>query len=160
MAGIVIEATLLPSFELAGAQADILIVIISIFALLKGKTRGAALGFIYGVLEDIYLAKYIGLNAMSKMAAGYLIGLSKDWLNERNCLVPGLLAFLATIVQVLPMIILGPIIGLNYPLRAGFVTIILPMAIYNGSLAVMGYSFYQGVVAWVSNRRKRIGNQK
>ena len=158
LAGLVIEVTLLPAFKLAGVRADLLIVIISIFALLKGKTHGATLGFIYGLLEDIYLAQYVGLNAVSKMFTGYLIGLSKNWLNERNWLVPGLLAFMATIIQAFPMMILGQIIGLNYPWRSGLVSIVMPMALYNASLAVIGYSFYQGGVAW-ANRRKKIGSQ-
>lgn len=148
----------MPAFKLAGAKADLLIVILSIFALLRGKSQGATLGFIYGLLEDIYLAKYVGLNVLGKMAAGYLIGLSKNWLNERNWLVPGILAFLATIVQGLLVLILGQIIGLNYPWRAGLVVVVLPMALYNASLAVLGYSFYQGGAAWAT-KRKKIGSQ-
>ena len=158
LAALVLEATLLPVFKLAGIKPDLQIIFLSIYALLRGKSQGAGLGFIYGLLEDVYLGKYIGLNAVSKMIVGYFTGFSKNRLNEKNWLVPGLLAFGATIGQGLLVLLLGRIIGFNYPWRAGLLTIILPMSLYNGGLAVLVYGFYQGGITWV-NRRKKVGSQ-
>ncbi|MGI9861574.1 rod shape-determining protein MreD [Moorella naiadis] len=157
LAGLVLEATLLPAIKLAGVRADLLTVILSIYALLQGAPRGASLGFAYGLLEDLYLGKYLGLNALSKMLTGYLVGLSKDRLNQDNWLVPGILAFFATIGQGLLVLLLTYITGQGYPMLAGLEAIVLPMAFYDGGLALLGYNFYQGGIRWAT-RKGRIGS--
>lgn len=157
LGGIVLEATLLPAIKLAGIKADLLVVILAIYALLQGAPRGAALGLAYGLLEDLYLGKYLGLNALSKMLIGYLVGLSKDRLNQDNWLVPGILAFFATIGQGFLVLLLTYVTGQGYPWLAGL-EVILPMAFYDSGLALLGYNFYQGGIRWVT-RKRRIGSQ-
>ncbi|WP_054936270.1 MULTISPECIES: rod shape-determining protein MreD [Moorella (nom. illeg.)] len=154
LAGLILEATLLPALKMAGVKADLLTVFLAIFAFLKGAPRGAALGFIYGLLEDLYLAKFLGLNALTRMVSGYLMGLSKDWLNQDNLLGPAILAFLATIGQGFLFLLVGHLAGFKYPWLAGLLNVVLPMAVYNGSLALLGYSFYQGGAAWGTRKRK------
>ncbi|QGP92432.1 hypothetical protein MGLY_18140 [Neomoorella glycerini] len=154
LAGLILEATLLPALKMAGVKADLLTVILVIFAFLKGAPRGAALGFIYGLLEDLYLAKFLGLNALTRMVSGYLVGLSKDWLNQDNLLGPGILAFLATIGQGFLFLLVGHLAGFKYPWLAGLLAVVLPTALYNGCLALLGYSFYQGGAAWAARKRK------
>jgi len=135
-------------------KVDILVIILAIFAVFRGARQGAALGFTYGLIEDLYLAKYVGLNALSKMFIGYLIGLNKDRLNTDNWIVPGILVFIASIGQGFFVLVFGKVAGMNYPLLWGTVHIILPMAFYNTGLAILGYSLYQGGVAWAARRRK------
>ncbi|MDN5344749.1 MAG: rod shape-determining protein MreD [Clostridia bacterium] len=154
MAGLVLEAALLPAFKLAGVKADLLMVVLSIYAFLKGAPRGAALGLVYGLLEDLYLARFVGLNALTMMVTGYLVGLSKDALNRNNLLVPGILAFLATLGQGLMFLLVGHLAGFQYPWLAGLLAVVLPVAFYNGCLALLGYSFYQGGATWVARKRK------
>ncbi len=154
LAALILEATLLPAFKMAGVKADLLTVFLTIFAFLKGAPGGAAAGFFCGLLEDLYLAKFLGLNALIRMATGYLVGLSKDWLNRDNILAPGILTFVATVGQGFLFLFISYLAGFKYPWLAGMLTVVLPMALYNSSLAVLGYSIYQGGAAWGSRKRK------
>lgn len=138
---------------------DLLLIILSIVALFKGPYQGALLGFGYGLLEDLFLGHCIGMYALTKMVIGYLLGFSKNNLNQENWLAPGLLAFLATIGQGLFILLLGNTGCMDYPWLFGLLVIILPMAFYNGSFTLLGYSFFQGGAAWVA-RKRRIGSQR
>ncbi len=119
-------------------------VILVIYAFRQGAPPGAALGFIYGLLEDLYTGRLLGLNALTKMITGYVVGLSTDSLNQDNLLVAGLLAFLATLGQGGLNLLVGHLAGWHYPWLDGYGRVIFPMAVYNGSLALLGYSFYKG----------------
>ncbi|MBE3572595.1 MAG: rod shape-determining protein MreD [Moorella humiferrea] len=153
-AGLVLQATVLPAFKMAGVKADLLTVTLIIFAFLKGASRGGMLGFFYGLMEDLFLAKFIGLNVLTRMVTGYLVGLSKEWLNQENLLAPALLAFAATIGQGILFLLLGHAVGFKYPWTAGILTVIVPMAFYNAGLALVGYGLYQGGTAWGIGKRK------
>ncbi|MBC7324620.1 MAG: hypothetical protein H5T99_04825 [Moorella sp. (in: Bacteria)] len=88
------------------------------------------------------------------MATGYLVGWSKNSLNQDNLLGPAILSFLATIGQGLLFLLTGRLVGLQYPWLAGLLSVILPLAFYNASLALLGYSLYQGGATWVARKRK------
>ncbi|WP_162490022.1 rod shape-determining protein MreD [Neomoorella thermoacetica] len=157
LGGLVLEATLLPALKLAEVKADLLTIVLTIYALFQGPSRGAVLGFGYGLLEDLYLGRYVGLNALSKMLTGYIIGLGKDRLNQDNWLVPGIMAFFAIICQGLLVLFLTLLAGFRFPLLAGLEAVILPMSFYNACLALLGYNLYQGGIKWAT-RKRRIGS--
>lgn len=158
LVSLALQATLLPAFKLAGVKADFLIIILSIFALFKGPYQGAALGFTFGFLEDVYLGRYIGLNTLSMAVTGYVIGMNRGRLNESNLLVPATLAFFATVMCGMLVMFLGRFAGMYHHWTTGMVNIILPMAFFNGCLALLGYSLYQGGTAWITARKKKNGN--
>lgn len=69
-----LETTVFPSFSLAGITPNLLVVIVSSFGFMRGKNEGMVVGFICGLLIDVFfgLQGVIGFYALIYT----LIGLS------------------------------------------------------------------------------------
>jgi rod shape-determining protein MreD len=74
LGSLVLQSTLLEEFKVAGVKPDLLLVFVVFWALFHGKREGAKMGFIFGLAEDLFMSKFIGLNILCKMAVGYMVG--------------------------------------------------------------------------------------
>jgi rod shape-determining protein MreD len=153
MGGIILEATLLEFFRMAGVKPDLLLLLLIFYSLEHGANRGAVLGMIYGLLEDLYEGRFLGLNALIKMLVGYAVGLGKDKLNRDNPLVPVFLTGVASLGAGLLFLLLSPLGGIAYPWSSGLLTVVLPASVYNTSLTFLSQSFYRRRVEWVAKKR-------
>ncbi|MFZ5352949.1 MAG: rod shape-determining protein MreD [Bacillota bacterium] len=70
----ILEATLLQSVRIFGVKPDFAIMIIVAFSILRGSSYGAFIGFGSGLLVDMMFGRTIGINALSYMLTGYIIG--------------------------------------------------------------------------------------
>ena len=76
-----------------------LLIIVILSAVMNGKKTGAGLGFAYGLMEDLIVGRYIGLQALTKMSTGYLIGLLERKVFSDNVLVPVVVGALGTLIH-------------------------------------------------------------
>ncbi len=60
------------SFRSIGPDFPLLIVVY--FAVFHGALSGSVLGFIVGLLQDLFNPSYLGLNALTKSLVGYVMG--------------------------------------------------------------------------------------
>lgn len=157
MGALILEATLLEFFRIAGVKPDLLLLLLIFYSLEHGTSQGAALGLIYGLLEDLCEGRFLGLNALIKMLVGYAVGLGKDKLNRDNPLVPLSVAWGASLGSGLLFLLLSPLLGIAYPWLAGLLTVVLPASVYNTSLTFLIQSFYRRRVEWVA-RKRSLGN--
>lgn len=134
-----LQSTLFSYISYHGIKPDLLAIIIIFYSLFHGSIPGARLGFIYGLVEDLILGRFIGLSALSKGITGYLIGLGEKRFFKENFLVPLLASFSGTVVcQVVYLLLLNLVSGENVWLR--FKEVVLPQALYNSLLGLLMYS--------------------
>lgn len=133
-----LEATLFTHLTLHGIKPDLLLVLVIIFSLFRGSVPGAQLGFVYGLVEDLLLGNYIGLNAACKMLVGYVIG----WIGKRffkdNLLVPVLSVFTGTLGFLLLYLLLFSLVTGGSAWGA-FSDMALPLCLYNTLLGLLLY---------------------
>jgi len=153
MGALILEATLLEFFRIAGVKPDLLLLLLLFYALETGAGRGTALGLLYGLMEDLYTGRFVGLNAVIKMLLGYLFGWGRDRLNADNPWVPVSLAWGATLAGGVMFLLLGPLGGMDYPWPAALAAVILPASIYNASLALVGQGLSRRRAEWVARKR-------
>lgn len=150
---LILEATVLQVFQVAGVKPDLLLILLCFYALSRGTWRGALLGAVYGLMEDIYLCRFLGMNGLIKMLVGYGVGWGRDRLNLENPLVPVIVIWLATVGSGLLFLLLAPLGGLYYPWELSLVKTIFPISLYNASLAFLGQSLKREGKEWLANRR-------
>lgn len=97
------------------AVPDFLLAAVALEALFYGPRQGAAIGFIYGMVEDIYLGRYLGLNALVKALVGYGIGLGESRVYKDNLLVPVLALGTATLAGNLLWLLVAALAGKTLP---------------------------------------------
>ena len=69
-----LQTTWVNSLEIWSLKPDLLIVTLSLIALRSGPIVGAYMGLGVGILQDIYLPAYLGVNALAKSLIGASLG--------------------------------------------------------------------------------------
>lgn len=86
-AALILQTTILDYVAVQGIKPDLVMLLVALAGFLLGTREGAFLGFVAGIIEDLFSGSYIGLNALSKMAAGYLAGVVGERFYKENIVV-------------------------------------------------------------------------
>lgn len=99
------------------------------------------------------MCRFLGINGLIKMLIGYGVGWGQNKLNRENPLVPILVIWLATVGSGFLFLLFAPLGGLNYPWGLSLAKTVLPVSVYNASLAFLGQSLKREGTEWLANRR-------
>ncbi len=92
----IFQTTILPHFSIAGVVPNTALILIVMVALLKGKYKGAFIGLIAGLLQDIFFSKIIGMNALIYFLIGYVVGLLDNRIFKESAILPFLTVVIST----------------------------------------------------------------
>lgn len=140
---LLLESTLFNELMIAGVKPDLVLIIVILYAVFNGPQEGAMLGLFLGFLEDLFMAKYLGINALTKFSVGLIIGSFEKRIYKENFFVPTIALLFGSLIHGLLFIFISNIIG--YPLGIkSFISLVIPIAIYNTCFAPFVYgSFYK-----------------
>lgn len=135
----ILQSTIFRYIEIFGVAPNTAIIIITSFAILRYEVEGAIIGFFAGLLQDIFFANVIGINALLYMLIGYICGKPVKGFYRENYLLPLLLVGGSTFFYNLSYYILNFFfrgrLDFWYYLRA----IIIPEVFYNIILSLPIY---------------------
>lgn len=141
---LILQATIFDFIRIFGVKPDLVLIIVACYGFIHGSREGAFLGFLGGLLTDFITGHYIGLNALSKMAVGYMVGIGETSLYKENLLIATGAVFVGTLVGQGVYYLLLLIIGINISPGAALWQVILPVAVYNTILTPLIYGrFYK-----------------
>ena len=127
---LILQTTVLDYVDVLGIKPDLIMLIVDLNGFLLGTREGAFLGYTAGILEDLFAGGYIGLNALSKMAAGYLAGMAGLRLFRENTLIATGVVFISSFAGNSVYYILLSIVGIKVPYFYAFFRVIIPVAVY------------------------------
>lgn len=136
---LVVQTTVFPYLEILRVKPDFILILAVCFGMLRGPRDGALIGLAGGLVEDILLGRYIGVQAVARLLPGYLAGIAGSKLYRENVLVSMVTVFGATVVSELLAALLWLRLGANLDLWAGLRSIILPAGLYNSILTPFIY---------------------
>ncbi|MEW6182407.1 MAG: rod shape-determining protein MreD [Bacillota bacterium] len=139
---ILLEQTVLNFLRVAGVKPDLLLLLVVFNGFLKGPREGAFWGFIAGILEDLAFGYYIGLHALSKLAAGYVAGLG-EYVYKENSIVAAAMVWGTSLVSGCVMYVLLLTLGIALAPGEVFLRVVLPAAVYNGLVSLLFYQPYR-----------------
>ncbi len=70
----VLQGSVLSRIPLGGIVPNLLIIITSSVGFMRGKTEGLAVGFLSGLILDVFFGNILGFYALTYMVIGYLNG--------------------------------------------------------------------------------------
>jgi rod shape-determining protein MreD len=136
---IFLESTFFRTYSLFGNVPDLVLIFVVFYAFLNGDNKGAVYGFLCGLLEDLYMGRFIGVNALSKGITGFIIGrLQVRYFNE-NLLVGLLVVLIGTVLNSLFMLALGLSTFKIFNLDTSIISASIFQSLYNLLLAVPGH---------------------
>lgn len=134
---LVVNSTVFENIKLHGVRPDLFIIVVICASVLRNDIEGAILGFLCGLVRDIFFSNTIGFFALLYMLVGYLCGKPFKYFYRENYFVPMILCFVATIFFESSVFILKFFSHnlLFYSLSA----IVFPQALYNTVLILILY---------------------
>lgn len=136
----VLQATVVSRLTVWGVFADLPLLVVVSWGLLRGSREGMIWGFITGVAVDLLSGAPFGAATLSLMAIGFLSGLGKNSVFRARFLFPMASVFLATIVYDLLFLTVVLISGYVVAWLDSLFRIILPSAILNAVLMAVVFA--------------------
>jgi rod shape-determining protein MreD len=130
-----IQQALLAGLRVRGAHPDLMLLLPIAFGLVGGSERGAAMGFVSGLLADLFVGTPFGLSALVYTLVGFGVGMTEGDSLGGGWWVTPLTATVASAAGVLLYAGLGAAVGEGQMLHAHLVTITIVVAVVNGLLA-------------------------
>jgi len=134
-----VQTTFVDYFTVFETKPDLVMLFVVFSGFLLGPKEGAFLGFAGGIIVDLYMGSYIGLNALTLMTAGVLAGICGERLYKESSLIAAGVTFLSATVSWLVNYLLLRYLGVRIPFVYSVTQIILPAAIYTSILVPFFY---------------------
>ncbi|MGE5629905.1 MAG: rod shape-determining protein MreD [Caulobacteraceae bacterium] len=145
LVNIILESTLFQYTRIYGIKPDFSIIIIVAYAILRGSSYGAFIGLGFGMLVDILFGRTIGINALSYMITGYIIGQAHETVFKDSYIPAFLFNFSAVFIYQHLFFMLSyfsnNITGTNFSYLFILLKMIIPQAIYNAVLGAILYRY-------------------
>ncbi len=154
--GLILQATLLSHFTVAGVKPDIILILAVFYSVLSGPKKGLFCGFSLGLLEDLYWGRFIGMNALSKGITAAFVGWIAEGAFCENLLVPIISVFVGTLFNQIIVFALGKVMGLNWYFQL-WIWKTIPLALYNTCLVPFIYSYYY---YWTTKKTQKSASTK
>ncbi len=137
---LVLQGSFIAFFLIDGIMPDLLLILVICLAFLWGEKRGVAVGFIAGMLQDIFFGPALGFFTLSKLIPAYLAGLVSREIYTDQVIGPMLAVFFGTILhEMISFFLVGFFWGHEFPMEYYMETLFLPQAIYNLILTLLIY---------------------
>jgi rod shape-determining protein MreD len=132
---LIIQQALMDALKVRGAHPDLMLLLPIAFGLVGGSERGAAMGFVSGLLADLFVGTPFGLSALVYTLVGFGVGMTGGDRLGGGWWVTPLTATLASAAGVVLYAGLGAAVGEGQMLHAHLATVTIVVAVVNGLLA-------------------------
>lgn len=96
---IFLQSTLFSSYSIKGSVPDLVLIFVVFHALFNGAQRGTIYGVLCGLLEDLYLGRFIGVNILAKGFTAWVLGKAQGTVFKENLLVGVLGVLVGTVIN-------------------------------------------------------------
>jgi rod shape-determining protein MreD len=95
----VLQTSFVPSLAILGAKPDLIVIILFFFSIRYGVMPGLCMGFLLGLLQDLYTPAILGQNALTKTLMGACIGLFNEKVMRTDPFVKTIILFMMFLVN-------------------------------------------------------------
>lgn len=141
-ASLFFETTFFYRYSIWGTVPNLIIVFVAFYALLNGSRKGMAYGFGCGLLKDLYLGRFIGLNAASMAITALIIGKWEVKVFKENFLVGLIGALTATAINSILILVFLSLSTSDVGVAKTIVVELGGQLLYNALLSVPLYIWY------------------
>ncbi len=96
---IIIENSIVNYIDIFNISLNVSIVYISIISLFVKRNEGALIGLILGILKDILIGRFMGINALVFFVVGCLYGILQDKIFKENVTTILILTFFSSVLD-------------------------------------------------------------
>ena len=135
----ILESTLFQYTRIFGVKPDFTIILITSYAIMQGSAAGSFIGLASGLLQDLFFGSAMGVNGLSYMLTGYLIGQSNEKV-FKDSFVPSIIFNIGAVFVYQHLFFLITYFSKNnISYIYALINIMIPQSIYNAILGPIGY---------------------
>lgn len=144
----ILQTTIVPQLAIWGVFADLPLLVVVSWSLLRGAREGILWGFIAGLAVDLFSGAPFGAATFGMIAVGFLSGLGHATVYRAQIALPLVTMFLATIVYDLIFLAIVWLSGHPVTWLDSLFHLILPSAVLNTVLTPVVFV----IMRWLNNR--------
>lgn len=154
-----LQSTLFTQFSIGGIVPNLLIIVTVSLGFLLGKKSGIAVGFICGMLVDLFFGSIIGLYTLIYMYVGYVNGLFKKIIFPEDIKLPLVLIIGSDLSYNLICYFFLFLLRGKFHFLFYFSHVIIPEIVYTSIIACLLYPLIHSIYRKLNNSEKK-GEQK
>ncbi len=131
---VIVQTTIVPRLAVWGVFADLPLLVVVSWSLVRGRREGMIWGFIAGLVVDLLSGAPFGAATLALTAVGFLSGLGEATVFGARMVLPLITMFLATILYHLLFLVVVRISGHPVAWLDSLVRLVLPTAVLNTAL--------------------------
>ena len=135
----ILDTSLFQALRIYGIKPDVMLILVTSYALLQGGGYGAFTGLACGLFTDLFFGRAIGLNALAYMIVGFVIGKGSDRVFKDSVFTAILFQAIAVVLFHQIYFALNFLIGVKVSYVYGLTHIMLPEMVYNMVVGVLVY---------------------
>ncbi|SNS35230.1 rod shape-determining protein MreD [Anaerovirgula multivorans] len=148
----ILQSTVLKYTSIYNIIPNTSLILVVCFAINSDKKKGALIGFIIGILQDIIFGKILGLNALIYMLMGYLITLANKNIFKENYIIPFLFTVLGTVSYYIFGTFFIYFLGFNMDFFNIFKNMLIMEVLYNAIISIFVYKYVYKIYKPTRNR--------
>ena len=153
--GFLLQGTVFSGISMGGIVPNILIILTSSFGFMRGKNEGMAIGFMCGLILDIFFGDILGFYALLYMFIGYLNGFFKSIFYPEDIKLPMILIAASELAYCFLCFVFLFMLRGKFNLGYYFVHIFLPEIAYTILVTLIVYKLILWVNEWLEGIEKR-----
>lgn len=153
--GYLLQTTLFKAISLAGIVPNILIIITSSFGFMRGKEEGMYIGFLSGLMIDVFFGNILGFYALVYMIIGYLNGFFRRIFYPEDIKLPMILIGASELLYCFICYICLFLLRGRLHLGFYFLHVMLPDIVYTVLVTLIIYKGILYINEWLEERELR-----
>lgn len=137
-----LQSTFFAVYNIKNIVPDLVLVFVIFYALLHDARAAASYGFFCGLLEDLLLGRFIGMNALAKGITAYIIGILQGNVFKENLAVGVLSVLIGTVLNLVFLVIISLFTTVVFKINQGVLITLFYQALFHMLLAVPLYVWY------------------
>jgi len=135
----ILQAGLVTHLEVAGALANIVLLVVVDWGILRGLDEGVIWAFIGGLLLDIFSGYPLGTSTVALVVVAALISMGETTFMRTHALLPPVTVFLATLLYYAVVVFILVSTHQSVNLATVFRQVAIPAALLNGAANIVVY---------------------
>ncbi len=137
----ILESTVFQYTRIFGVKPDFTIMLIVSYAIMRGSIYGGSIGLVSGFLNDLFYGKSFGVNSLSYMLTGYIIGQSQENIFKDSLIPSVFFNIVGIFIYQNLFYFISYLSKVDISYMYVLINIIVPQSIYNGILGVIVYRY-------------------
>lgn len=151
----ILQCSVFNHISLGGIVPNILLIITASIGFMRGQNEGMTVGFLCGILVDIFFANIFGFYTLCYVLIGFFNGFFKDIFYPEDIKLPILLITLSEIIFCMLSYVVQFLLRGRLSLGYYFIHIILPELVYTILITLLIYRLLVFIHEWLDDYERR-----